>query len=326
MAIQYILRPLILCVALLAGAISAGVQTTSKYKLYDARTAPWEILTPDPVDAPRINGPRVYGARPSKQFVYRIPCQGKRPIHFEVEGLPEDLVLDTGRGIITGHTPARAGTYTIKFSAMNQRGSDTRPFKLIVGDQIALTPPMGWNSWGGHMLLVSDEVMRRATDVIVNRGLADVGFQYVSIDDCWMRIDPAYFEQNRKAFEKRMPGFPFQDVVGPGRDEDGMVLPNRRFPDMKALTDYIHSFGLKAGIYGGPDLRTCQGFIASFAHERADAQQYAEWGFDLLKYDLCSGRATLAKLQKALPPGSPEISELPIWYPMTQYLAEQEGE
>lgn len=138
------------------------------------------------------------------------------------------------------------------------------------------------------------------------------------------RLSPSGLQQNRKQFETKMPGFPFEDVVGPVRDQHGRVLPNRRFPDLKAMTDYIHSFGLKAGIYSSPGPRTCQNYTGSFGYERIDAQQYAEWGFDLLKYDLCSGRVTLMQLQKALPAGSPEISQLPVWHPMTEYLAEQD--
>lgn len=171
----------------LAGSVRA--QTGAEQTPYDARTGVWEILTPQPGDGPRINGPRIYGARPDKQFVFRIPCQGRRPIQFKASGLPDGLVLNTETGVIGGRTPSRKGTFSIKFSARNETGSDSRSFKLVVGDRIALTPPMGWNSWGGHMLLVSDKVMRQATDLMVNRGLADVGFQYVSIDDCWMRID-----------------------------------------------------------------------------------------------------------------------------------------
>ena len=311
-------------ILLFAAVVLIQAQTAPRHRVADARTADWEILTPRPAEQPRINGPKIYGARPNKQFLYRIPCQGARPIRFEATGLPGSIKLDTEKGILTGRAPAQTGTFAVKFTARNAAGADTREFKLVGGDRIALTPPMGWNSWGGHMLMVSDEVMRKATDLMVSRGLADVGFQYVSIDDCWMRIDPDYFAANREMFEKRMPGFDFAEAVGPVRDPNGKVLPNSRFPDMKAMTDYIHSFGLKAGIYSGPGPRTCQNYVASFGYERDDAERYAEWGFDLLKYDLCSGRVSLVEMQKALPEGAPQISQLPVWYPMTQYLASQD--
>ncbi|MFZ5829704.1 MAG: putative Ig domain-containing protein [Planctomycetota bacterium] len=336
MSLHHTLKLSLVCsLLLMATAVARGQATqqleaapqaaaAQQYKLYDARTADWEILTPKPAAAPRINGPTIYGARAGKEFLYRIPCQGERPIRFEAKGLPDGLALDAQKGIITGRSPLEPGTYPVEFTAKNAAGTAVRAFKIVVGEKIALTPPMGWNSWGGHMLMVDDALMRKATDLMVDEGLADVGFQYVSIDDCWMRIDPEYFRQNRKQFEKRMPGFPFEEVVGPPRDEHGRVLPNGNFPDMKAMTDYIHSFGLKAGIYSSPGPRTCQNFIGSFGYEREDAEQYAAWGFDLLKYDLCSGRVTLAQLQRALPAGSPEISQLPVWYPMTQFLAAQD--
>ena len=107
--------------------------------------------------------------------------------------------------------------------------------------------------------------------------MADVGYQYVDIDDCWSQIDPA-----RESSDPTR--------VGPGRDAAGNILPNRFFPDMKALTDYVHLKGLKAGIYSSPGKTTCAGFTASYGHEAQDARQFAAWGFDLLKYDWCSYR------------------------------------
>ena len=161
-------------------ALCAGLLLHSGVALaagtYDARIAAGEILTPKPAPAPRLNGPTIYGARPGKVFLYRIPCQGVRPIRFEVTGLPAGLTVDADTGIITGTVPATKGDYAMTFTARNGHGSATRPFQLVVGDKLALTPPTGWNSWGGYMLFVSDAVMRQAADVLVNRGLADVGF------------------------------------------------------------------------------------------------------------------------------------------------------
>ena len=84
------------------------------------------------------------------------------------------------------------------FTAKNNHGETSRPFKLVVGDKLALTPPTGWNSWGGQMINVSDAVMRKAADLMVERGLADVGFQYVGIDDCWMRLSQEMYDQRRE--------------------------------------------------------------------------------------------------------------------------------
>ena len=296
-------------------AQTASERTSSQ--TYDARTGEKEILTPLPGPAPRINGPKIYGVRPNKKFLYRIPCQGNRPINFEVTGLPAGLTLDKQNGIITGLSPAEKGEHAMRVTATNHSGEVSRDFKLVVGDKIALTPPTGWNSWGGHMLKITDEIMRKVADVFVEEGLADVGFQYISIDDCWMKMSPeAYFNRSPRKIRQHE-GFDYEGLVGEVRDEDGAVIPNKHFPDMKALTDYIHSFGLKAGIYSAPGL-TCQRFEGSQYNEARDADQYAEWGFDLLKYDLCGGRSRLERFQ------ANGMDQADFWKPMVKNIRIQD--
>ncbi|MBL9137411.1 MAG: NPCBM/NEW2 domain-containing protein [Verrucomicrobiales bacterium] len=229
------------------------------------------VLTPKPAPAPRINGPLVYGARPGNPFLYRIPTQGERPITFSATGLPDTLALDTASGIIRGTTPKR-GEYAVTLRARNAKGSDARSFRIVSGDRLALTPPMGWNHWYTHYDRVTETLMRQAADVMVQSGMADVGYQYVNIDDCWMNA-PKHSDPMR---------------VGPGRDASGNLLPNRHFPDLKGLTDYIHSKGLKAGTYTSPGPLTCAGFTGAWQFEAQDARQFAAWGFDFLKYDWCS--------------------------------------
>jgi alpha-galactosidase len=236
------------------------------------------ILTPKPGPKPRINGPTVYGCRPGHPFLYRIPAQGVRPVQFSARGLPAGLMLDSTSGIITGTTPAR-GEYRVTFRAKNQHGSDQRAFKIVSGDTLALTPPMGWNHWYTHYDRITDKLMREAADVMVSSGMADVGYQYVDIDDCWMNA-PSNADPLR---------------VGPLRDTQGNIIPNKHFPDMKAMTDYIHSRGLKAGTYTSPGPLTCAGFAAAYQHEAQDAKQFADWGFDFLKYDWCSYGEIAAK-------------------------------
>lgn len=179
---------LIICMVLTG--INYGQRSSREY---DARTDNMEILTPLPGKAPRINGPRFYGVRPGKKFIYRIPCQGERPIKFKIDNLPNGLSLDKDNGIISGIVPENKGEYQMNFIAENKHGKVSRQFRLVVGDKIALTPPTGWNTWGGHMLIVSDETIRKAADVFVKDGLADVGFQYISIDDCWMKISESNY-------------------------------------------------------------------------------------------------------------------------------------
>lgn len=230
------------------------------------------ILTPKPGPEPRINGPRVFGVRPGKPFLYRIPATGTRPMRFEATGLPASIKLDASSGIITGTAPAKPGLYKVTLRASNSHGKASREFRLTVGDTIALTPPMGWNHWYTHYDRVSDKLFREAADAMVASGMADYGYAYVSIDDCWMM----------------KPGSKDPALNGEPRDSSGRIRPNLRFPDMPALTAYIHARGLKAGIYTGPGPLTCAQYTAAWQHEEIDARTFAEWGYDLLKYDWCS--------------------------------------
>ena len=160
---------------------------------------------------------------------------------------------------------------------------------LVVGDKLALTPPMGWNSWYTHYRHVADKTIRQAADAMVESGMADVGYSFVSIDDCWMRMDPNQYDaQLKRLGDKAKKGMDVEAKVGPTRDAAGNILPARDFPDMKALTDHIHAYGLKAGTYISPGPQTCARFEGSYSHEARDAKTFADWGFDLLKYDWCS--------------------------------------
>lgn len=230
-----------------------------------------EILTPAPGPAPHINGPKVYGVRPGSPFLYRIPCTGQRPVKFSAKNLPSGLTLDAQTGIITGNISA-AGTNHVTLTAQNAHGTAKREFRIVVGQQLALTPPMGWNSWYIYLHHITEAAMRRTADQIVASGMADYGYQYVNIDDCWAR----------------QPNSTNSEVGGPTRDENGQLLPNTRFPNIKGMVDYIHAKGLKAGIYTSPGVKTCAGFVGSWEHEAQDARTFADWGFDFVKYDWCS--------------------------------------
>jgi len=252
-------------------AVARFITSGRKPLAIDGPPEPKIILTPKPSILPKINPPRVYGCRPNNPFLFRIPTTGERPIAFEIQGLPDSLKLDKTSGIISGVAPAR-GEYKVKITAKNKRGEASSVLKIVSGDKLALTPPMGWNHWYAHYDRVTDKMMRESADVMVSSGMANVGYQYVNIDDCWMNT-----EKHRDPMR-----------VGPLRDEKGNIIPNKHFPDMKALTVYIHSKGLKAGIYTSPGPRTCGGFCGSYKYEEQDAKQFAEWGFDFLKYDWCS--------------------------------------
>ena len=279
-----------LCLGLLALPVLSAEEPTAAVTQEEAR-----ILTPPAPLSPRINGPRVYGVRPGHPFLYRIPCTGVRPIKFSAQKLPAGLALDESTGIISGNVTDRSHkTYEVLLQAQNSHGAASRTFKIVVGETLALTPPMGWNHWYTHYNRITDVLVRQAADAMLASGMADVGYQYVNIDDCW---------ENSAAGNKRLHD---AQRLGSVRDASGRILPNRLFPDMKALTDYIHAKGLKAGIYTSPGPRTCGGFEGAYGHEAQDAQQFADWGFDFLKYDWCS-------YQFIAEGGDPKTGTIPAW-------------
>jgi len=228
------------------------------------------ILTPKPSPKPRINSARVFGVRPGSPVLYTIAASGQRPLWFSAQNLPEGLALNRETGQITGQI-RRAGEHKITLVATNDLGAAKKELRLVVGDTIALTPPMGWNSWNCWGCAVDEKKIRESAEAMIKSGLINHGWQYINIDDCWMI---------RRDSNDSMVG-------GPTRDEAGRILTNKRFPDMKALTDYIHGLGLKAGTYISPGPWTCAGYEGSWQHEQLDARRFAEWGFDYLKYDWC---------------------------------------
>lgn len=239
-----------------------------------AVTAPREepyILTPPPRPEPQINGPKVYGVRPDSPVFFTIPVTGERPMTFAADGLPEGLNLDAATGRITGSISER-GEYKTTLRATNELGTAEREFRIVVGDRFALTPPMGWNSWYCFFDSVTDEMMRAAADAMVSTGMINHGYTYVNIDDGWS-IKPRSKDAK---------------LTGPERNAEGKINSNGKFPDMRALTEYIHAKGLKAGIYTSPGPLTCAGYVGTYEHELLDAQRIVEWGFDFLKYDWCS--------------------------------------
>lgn len=247
---------------------TAAVSTFATY--YPVPSEPY-ILTPKPSAKPKINSASVFGVRPGSPFQFRIPATGDRPMTFQVTGLPQGLELDQKTGLITGKL-AKAGTYVIQLKAKNAKGIAEKSLRISCGDKIALTPQMGWNSWNCFAHEVSGEKIKRAAEAMVKSGLVNHGWSYVNIDDYW--------QNNRDSTDP--------SLQGKLRDESGTIVPNKKFGDMKALTDYVHGLGLKIGIYSSPGPWTCGGCAGSYGHEKQDAETYAKWGFDYLKYDWCS--------------------------------------
>ena len=229
------------------------------------------ILTPKPSDKPKINSASVYGGRPNSPFLFRVAATGERPMTFSAKNLPDGLTIDSKTGIITGKVDTK-GTYEVVLNAKNAKGSASKKLKIEIGDRIALTPTMGWNSWNCFGHEVSADKVKRAADALVKSGLVNHGWSYINIDDSW--------QYNR---DGKDPSF-----KGKMRDENGYILTNSKFPDMKTLGDYIHGNGLKMGIYSSPGPWTCGGCAGSYGYEKQDAESYAKWGVDYLKYDWCS--------------------------------------
>src|SRR4051812_33673730 len=235
------------------------------------------MLTPRPPDSPRINGPTVYGQRPGRPFLYRIPATGKRPMTFAADGLPTGLSLDSNTGQISGKVD-KEGEYPATLRASNENGTVEKKFKIVIGDTIALTPPMGWNSWNCWAKDVDQEKVLASAKAMVDKGLINHGWTYINIDDSW---------QGKR-----------------GGDFQG-IQPNEKFPDMKGLADQIHDMGLKIGIYSTPWVTSYAGFVGGsadnekgewsppanpreringkFSFAENDAKQWAAWGIDYLK-------------------------------------------
>jgi hypothetical protein len=154
------------------------------------------------------------------------------------------------------------------FVAGNSKGKAEREFTVKVGNLLALTPPMGWNSWNCWGCSVTADKVRNSAQALIDKGLINYGWTYINIDDCWQADK---------------------------RNANGYLDANGRFPDLKALGDWLHGKGLKYGIYTSPGPKTCAGYEGSYTFEEKDAQRYAEWGFDYLKHDWCAYGSVFAK-------------------------------
>lgn len=246
------------------------------------------IRTPLPPAAPRLNGPSIFGVRPEHPLVYRIPATGDRPMTFSVDNLPAGLQVDPETGQLSGSVK-EPGRYSLTLRANNAKGASEKKFTIVVGETIALTPPLGWNSWNCWGSRVTADKVLRSARGMVSSGLINHGWSYINIDDAW---------QGKRGGE-------FNGIQG-----------NEKFPDMKALCDEIHAMGLKIGIYSTPWTTSYAVYIGStsenpegtwekptipkkgnvnkkilpwaigkYSFVANDAKQWAAWGIDYLKYD-----------------------------------------
>lgn len=272
------------------------MNTSIDYRTKVAPAAPWDK------GRPVINGPDVYGASPGKEFLYLIPTVGERPIRFTAENLPAGLFIEKESGQIKGKADTK-GEHRVTLTAENRHGTCTKMFTIVIDDNaLALTPPMGWNSWNCFRSDIADAKIRTIADRMIRSGLAARGYSYVNMDSGW---------QSKKR------GGAYNSII-----------PKDGFPDMKSLCDHIHSLGLKAGIYSGPYTvpwgsdgcgsssgiwdtnyqKFREKYIGINKHEPDDARQWAAWGFDYMKYDWnYTDMTTAERMHRALRDTSRDI-------------------
>jgi alpha-galactosidase len=240
---------------------------------------PAVILTPKSGPQPRINGARVFGVRPGSPFLFTIPATGERPMTFSAKGLPSGLKLDAATGRISGKI-STPGTFEVTLTAKNSRGENRRGFQIVCGDKIALTPPMGWNSYNYLNANATEKIMREVADAFVAKNLINHGWTYINTDFGW----------------------------NTGEIVDSVTLtlqPDpKKYPDFPGMCGYIHSLGLKVGLYSSPWMRGYSGFLGEsaldakrtqfnadcgqlgpFTFEKQDVAQWLEWEIDYMKYD-----------------------------------------
>jgi len=223
-------------------------------------------------------GSRITGSIRVTQFYYKIVESTGGPDRFTLTGSMMDGTNERRvkyEGKLEGDelhvaTRRRPESELIQMVAhIAPLGEGAMPARLplpaihkVAYNGLAKTPPMGWNSWNKFAGRVDDASVRSMADAMAANGMKDAGYQYINIDDTWEA----------------------------GRDAQGNITTNKKFTDMKALADYVHSKGLKIGIYSSPGPNTCAGYEGSYGHEEQDARIYAAWGIDYLKYDWCGAR------------------------------------
>ena len=253
-------------------------------------TGNWMAATPSPnndgtvrrsyFDLKQEDG-KITGTVRAGQFFYSVIESAGGPESFTLTagmqdgGIDRRVVYDvtlTGEELhVTQRPGGRGGRGTPPAMVAHRvaAGEGAKPARIpppalhqVRDNGLARTPPMGWNSWNKFAGRVNDEVVRGIADALAGNGMKDAGYVYINIDDTWEAE----------------------------RDAQGNIQTNQKFPDMKALADYVHSKGLKLGIYSSPGPTTCAGYEGSYGHEEQDARTWAAWGIDYLKYDWCGAR------------------------------------
>ncbi|WP_328542956.1 MULTISPECIES: NPCBM/NEW2 domain-containing protein [unclassified Streptomyces] len=222
-----------------------------------------------------------------------LPSRTSRTTRRRVVG-----ALATGLLCAAGVTAPAAVADPPKSGVSGSQGASAREASPTLDDGLALTPPMGFNNWNStHCRAEFNEAMVKGiADIFVDKGLKAAGYQYVNLDDCWAL---------------------------PQRDANGKLVPDpARFPGgIKAVADYVHSKGLKLGIYTSAGTKTCSdiGFPGGLGHEYSDAQQFADWGVDYLKYDNCNNQGVDAKQRYRTMRDALKATGRPIVYSLCEW-------
>jgi alpha-galactosidase len=244
------------------------------------------LLTPAPSPLPKINSPKIFGAKPGNPFMYFIAATGEKPMVFKALHLPDGLKLDSLTGHITG-TVHKKGVFPVELFSKNALGSHKQKVVFKISDTISLTPPMGWNGWNSWAREIDQQKVIASSKALLNNRLIDYGWHYINIDDAW--------------------------------------LANEKFPSFDKMIDTLHQWGLKVGVYSTPWISSYAGFpggssneengfysdevrsnkrnfryIGKYRFEEEDAKQWAKWGVDYLKYDWRIETSSAERMRNAL--------------------------
>jgi alpha-galactosidase len=244
---------IVLLIALSADCFSQNVFTTKKPEA--------------PTSKPTFNNGTYFYAVRGTPLMNRFNIKSTNPVKVTVSNLPAGVIFNSVRNLIQGSV-ATAGIYKYKVKATNSDGSDSLTITLDVRDSLnSAIPPMGWMTWDIFGCNYNETILKQIADAMVSSGMKNAGYKYLVIDDCWTGK----------------------------RDANGLIQPDAtKFPSgMKILADYVHSKGLKLGIYSDAATSTCGGYIGSYGNEQKDVNQFASWGIDFVKYDYCGAPSTV---------------------------------
>ncbi|HJZ69537.1 MAG TPA: glycoside hydrolase family 27 protein [Blastocatellia bacterium] len=270
---------------LFAGLAAVVAARQPRTQADDKLTGNWAVRTPNADGTFRVTylnlkqeGSRITGYIRTTQFYYLITESTGGPDGFTLTATMKDGTTPRSvkyEGKLVGdelHISTRRNPTAQPIEMVAHRapvGEGALPARIpppalhkVPDNGLARTPPMGWNSWNKFAGRIDDAAVRGIADAMASNGMREAGYIYVNIDDTWEA----------------------------GRDAQGNIQTNKKFPDMKALADYVHKKGLKLGIYSSPGPNTCAGYEGSYGHEEQDAKTYAAWGIDYLKYDWCGAR------------------------------------